>query len=1220
MRPFTPLLALLCAIVPLHAQDDIDVNKLQQLLAQSRQEKKPPTPDEQRLAKLKQVQIDRSTAGILNARLAEAREAASAKPEVEEPETENTEGDEAKPEAPPNIEREVALFARNVALSNWDEVRNYLASLPAGSSSSIYLLLIQKLSAPVAVNPPPELQAQGAKPHTQTAFLPPADFLGLASVAPKAPDTKTITALAGVIPSSPRPEPDFFKSIKTGISYFGGEDPADRLRAAQLFIEAGLLKDATPFLPSLEAAREKPDYNALNLIARHRAELWQRDRKAAGDDALQVAWEISTSFLNDQKAPAPARAEALFRALSLIPELGEKTGEDWLAKTFGGDSTEGLEILGTLGALTAQSRENPDANLRLSQLKLQHDAVQALLATPGTDLDSWRSIFTLYARQWAHEAEVTQTRDKSSARRMTPQYDSFGNVFYSQASVSYQGNDTRPIPAASLIDCRPTTIWLKYVEPSVGLDVNRGAANLFLKVKEEKNAFPLINELAKSHREMAVDLVRSMIRVWTENHNPNEQEDYRNRYFYFYGFNNRANSIPLTRSKQERNLIELAELVTRVRALDLGESFHEEFADAFISSHSKAEVWRVEAIESVFGETSALDSATLATLVERMRLNLAGLWPNPKLQQAYKTKRKDKELQEQIFHGYAAAIGLIESALEKHPKDAWRLQTQLAALRFEESNYRSTIAPKSDHSLITRRALDELGEAAAAYTATLPRADEMTETTAPFETWFFAALGSPSLEALKAHHLPSPDEIPKIKAALDALPEESAKRHLEKFASTLNNRLANVSPDLKLRFLEAADAIVGDHETFRDASDVLAYYRDLVTEIELSATLDGPDKVAADAPFGLKINLRHTKEIERESGGFQRYLQNQTGNQYGYNFGRPPEDYRDKFEKAARAVLEETFEVISVTFHSEKVESRTDPEFGWRLTPYAYLLLKPKGPQIDRIPPLSIDLDFQDTSGYVVLPISSGEIPISASGEAAPRPFRDLRLTQTLDIRSQQEQGSAFLEVRANALGLVPNLETLIELPVPGFETGAIEDKMLQLSELDATTDDLAPLSEHEWRIELKPISGAIPATFRFPPSKVELAAEDGLVLQKYEDVDLVPVTAEVPLGVTTRRNTPLVIALLAIVAGLAALIYYLRRSKPVVEVAAPHPLPAHLTPVTLLGWLQRLRENPALTSEQKASLESEIQTLESSLFSASAKPADSANLEAIAKRWQAAA
>ena len=47
------------------------------------------------------------------------------------------------------------------------------------------------------------------------------------------------------------------------------------------------------------------------------------------------------------------------------------------------------------------------------------------------------------------------------------------------------------------------------------------------------------------------------------NHDPNAPRQYTNPYMWMNGFEMRADSIPLTRSKQERNLFELAAWVER---------------------------------------------------------------------------------------------------------------------------------------------------------------------------------------------------------------------------------------------------------------------------------------------------------------------------------------------------------------------------------------------------------------------------------------------------------------------------------------------------------------------------------------------------------------------------------------------------------------------------------------------------------------------------------
>ncbi len=111
---------------------------------------------------------------------------------------------------------------------------------------------------------------------------------------------------------------------------------------------------------------------------------------------------------------------------------------------------------------------------------------------------------------------------------------------------------------------------------------------------------------------------------------------------------------------------------------------------------------------------------------------------------------------------------------------------------------------------------------------------------------------------------------------------------MAKFANALFTRMSGLNPAVKFRYLHGGFEVVGDHKQAHEARKVYDYYKDLVTEIKLDAALDGGDDVGHGRPFGLFVNLRHTREIERESGGFGRYLQNQNqGNLFSYNYGRP---------------------------------------------------------------------------------------------------------------------------------------------------------------------------------------------------------------------------------------------------------------------------------------------------------------------------------------------
>ncbi|MFK7911354.1 MAG: hypothetical protein AB8F34_12245 [Akkermansiaceae bacterium] len=1173
-------------------------------------------PVKLRLQLLKKLTIDRTNAGILQARLESTRK--------------NKETAPAQASATPasaelaKVKQEVEQLRLNLNLGEWKKAGEYLTTLKESDVTAAYARILQQLSSSVNVTPRPELAASGAKPHRQKQYLRASDVLAISDMPAVEPNKETLKKLSLLLKNCDSPPAEFFVAVKNGTRYFGAKDAATSMRTALFLFDAGHLEEAKSYLPDREVAQKNGDFKALNLIARWHAQSHRADK---GNEHLPIAWAISLDLVGNKKAPFDARGEALYRALGLVPDLEGEAGRDWLHKTFASADGEGFEILTTIGTLAAQVRQHPSAGYRLEQIKLQRAAAQALLGTRGIDPKPWQEILTLYARNWLHEANHSNRYDSSTSMRPEMSMDSYGNPYYMRRSFassmpSRSGSSRKIVPAIATGEILREGLgekWLALLDESVRTQVLTISARLYLKVKEYKKALPLLEKLASANPKDAKSLCREMIRVWAESNNPNQKSRYRSPYYYFSGYNQRAQTIPLTRSKQERNLRELTKLMQRIQKFDLGEKFDKEFADAFIECHSKAEVWRVESLETVFGDLEKLDPKTAASLLRRMRGNLANLWPKAKLQEEAKTKRKDKELQAQMLKGYAAAKELCANVLKHHPED-WTLLIQQASLIYEESNYRATLGSHPEHTANKRQALNGLAEAAAIYSATLPLEDKKDESDEPFTTWFYAALGSPDLAALKSHHQPVPSELPKIKGALEGLHESCRKRHMDRFAKMLNTRLANVGADLKYRYLESALPITGEHEKISSATKIFQYYQDLITEIELDVRLDGSDSIDASAPFGLFVNLRHTREIERESGGFQRYLINQNNARYSYNYGRPSEDYRDKFEKSARAALEEHFEVVSLTFHHSKVQSRADAEPGWSVTPYAYFLLKPKGPEIDSIPPMKIDLDFMDTSGYVVLPIASAAIPIDASAKGAMRPHRDLKLTLTLDERDAEKKNEIALEVRASAHGLVPPLDRILDLNVEGFEVSADADNDLLVSELDAETDDGAPISTREWRLILTPKSDHLPSTITFPKLKkyLVMADEDPLTLQQYDDVDLVPAAAVVTLGAGKNSQFNAWWWLLAVpVLGLGYWIFTRNNTDPDEGVIKGPQLPSILTPVTAIAFLKRIHQNAGLDDTQKTELMTAIEELELRSFSSGSNPPNQDELEKITAHWQ---
>jgi hypothetical protein len=411
-------------------------------------------------------------------------------------------------------------------------------------------------------------------------------------------------------------------------------------------------------------------------------------------------------------------------------------------------------------------------------------------------------------------------------------------------------------------------------------------------------------------------------------------------------------------------------------------------------------------------------------------------------------------------------------------------------------------------------------------------------------------------------------------------------------------------------------SIAGDHKLAREAQKLYDYYKDLVTEIQLRAAVDGSDRVGHDRPFGLAVDIRHTKEIERESGGFSKYLQNQNNPQFSYNYGRPLEDYRDKFETAAREALKEHFEVLSVTFNDPKTKSKADAEYGWRRTPYAYFLLKPRGPQIDRIPPLRLDLDFLDTSGYAVLPIESPAVVVDAKdGAGEERPYAKLAVTQTLDER-QAKDGKLLLEVKANANGLVPELATILDLSsadASGFAVEKTDDRGNSVVKFDEAGPGID--AERTWTIAMRAKEGLakLPESFAFGKPKVDVASDEHF---RYVDADLASVGPTVALersyGKPSRRWLWWIPA--AIVALGGAVFGWMRIRKPAAKAESRFRVPETVNAFTVLGLLREIQANDGLAVGEKRALGAEIDAIERHFFVE--EDASAPDLHRIAETW----
>ncbi len=1218
------------AVVPDAPSEEMDLQEVQAEapdeapVADAKPAEEPKKQRTKRADKLRALNFDRRASSILAAMSRPApalkeEEAKEEEPPKDEKEAKKREEAKAKKAEERLVALEMETLAHKVTIGDWNAVGAYIAELKAADPDDAQTAF-DRLITSLAQGParPQDVMPQGQQYIEKNQFSP-LDVMRIAGTTPGELKKEHLATLGSLLRLSIEQghKPETFVATwkqRAGSPAF----PLDKRRLAKLLVGAGEPAHLDGLLPTLEEAVEGNDREALNLLARLALARAAKDK----DDAArwqEAAWRATLAVLSTGDVDEAEKNEALQRAVELAPVLRGELGERWLAESFTTFPQRGREILASIGGAVAKGLQSAtnDSEKRGKLLELQQAAAKALLEHAPELAKEWRQELTLLAANWLREAQASQLHDRSKTYGPQVQRDSYGNIFYyDYDQMNGFGNQwgVQAVRTARVLECRPTGRWVEIVDATLRPRIDYMSASLYLKVGEDLDAFPCIESLARTQPAQAKELADEFLRVWARNNDPNQQNSRRSVFVYSYGFDDRSNGIPLTRSKQERNLKSLGELVARLRAADVAVD-GPLLAEAFKAAHGKAEVYRISRMEGIFGALDKLDDETFAALLETMRTNLASVWRDAAEQQKAKTKRTKKDVEAEVDHGYEVARGTLERALQLRP-DGWRMLVVQAALMHDENEWIASRKKDARYSERRAAAFEVFAKAANAYAGSLPPDDPSKERSSAYETWFNAALGASDIRAIDHEKQLAAGEIERIKQALADLGPERSERHVKLFANTLANRIGSVSPAVKLRYVRQGLAITGVNRQVRDLETLADYYDDLVTEIQLRARVDGDANVGHGGPFGLRVDLRHTKDIERESGGFAKYLTNQNNSMYAFNYGRPPENYRDKFEEATRSALAEHFEVLSITFNDPKAQSVPDDELGWRVTPYAYILLKPRGAQVDRVPALKMDIDFLDISGYVVLPIESSVVPIDAAAPVgAKRPYAAASLVQILDEK-QWKDGLIGFELKTTGAGLPGAWSELVEFAHPGFKVAKVEDSgPLVVRFLE---DGSGVECERRVAYTLESEGGAggdVP--FAYAKPLVEVKEEQRF---RYDDADLVAAepTLQLRRGVAERGVSWLAwAAILATVGGLAAWMWTRRAGA---NEAAPvrFPVPQQPTAFSVLALLRDIERHGGLGESERAELRREIADLEREFFAGDAPPAR--DLGAVAGRWAARA
>ena len=1159
---------------------------------------------------LRAVKFDRTPDGILN-----AIDALSQKP---------------KPEKDKNkvISERFRLL---VNAGRWSELGRYIKSLPHNQTAeTAYRHMIRSITRPPATRPRssrptnliPPPPGTPTPPRTTTTnkplpMLTQEDVVEILKIIPMDPNDSDIMYLTNLLRAVGKPNVQkLAANLEAGLGPIGGKDQAARKWAAQLLEPLGIGAAASHVLPFVGDGHG--DWSLMTR-AKMLEQIW---RSAPGLKNRRAAWEANEKLIAEAEK-TENKLEAVKRGFTLAEKLPQASADEWMEKQFS-KGGHGLKLIQLVQSDIQRNVRGTNITLRNENLKNLKQIVDALMVRTGDKLDQWRLPLTIAGEAWLVEAENTVQYHRAPTSKRSNIYTPYDPILEQQRTLAQQNSSrNRPLTPAVVLENAPDEAWLAVLPESRRARAQAAVVGTLLKDKKILEALDEIERLAKLDPAQAGTLSNTLLSGWAAASNPNGGAKPRmpTMGMPIY-YNSRPSGTPLTRARQKRNLRELGQILERLAKLPIAPPKAEAIVAAFEGAHSFAEVYKLEDIRMVLGDLSKLPVESLARLSNSMRQRLATSWRAPQIQQQADTKRREPQIKAEVISGYETQLALLDEGLKAHP-DVWQLKLQQAAANFDLAEYQ--YGNKADLDIYVEHreaAFEAFGEAASLYALQTAVTADRPDATA-FQLWFNANLGASDLSYVTRQQTPEIGNLQQIREAMLVLPDSEG--HFKAFGNSIATNSRRLTPELKPRYLKAALVVLEDHPAGEHAHKLVQHYNDLLDEVDLVARIDGDDEVGHTEPFGLFIGLKHTSDIEREAGGFARYLVGGSkGSPYYYpSYPGQRQAPRDDLEEHLNEKLGENFEVQSITFHDNKIQSRTIGQPGWRETPLAYVLLKAKDASVDRIPELKMDLDFYDSLGPALLPVSTATQVIDARPEKAPaRPVDKLSLTQTLDARLTEEKQELTLEVHATTKGLAPSLEQLVDLSIPGFEIAKNEDQGLSIARVESDAERVNAVSERTWLLTLKPRAAAgEPSTFKFP-KPTSLVAKSAF--KQYSDADLKDVENEIALAGIVLNPQPVWPWITGGVVIVALGLFGLRLAKRGADEADAVPVydvPEDCTPFAVIDLLQRINAAPprVLADSHRDQLRSTINDLEKIHFAPHAPAANGhGDLKAIARDWVA--
>ncbi len=1116
-------------------------------------------------------------------------------------------------------------LSTEITLGRWSDVQDFTQgiALEPEQSTAFYERLLQALSmAP----PTPETQRlqqilKGAVPVIQSMSLD--DIIQLAEIAPSQPLTPgQIEGLGNLlgqgIETGAIAEPEVLEKLTQGFAGIGGETGKDQ--ALALLLAAGQVNAVGDFLN-----KNGVQDIELSALEQQAGFAWLKSREAPEDPALlQTAWDWSKKWfrrVSDNGVLDEDSMGALNLLAQILPELPEKQSAKWLEAEFARSPNLSLFLLSQAGVKFNQMQLIGPPEQRIKLLKEINLYIQSAVQTQAVEVqEDLKNVISLTALHWLKEAELAIRQGVvTGPQNMYARMDAYGNVYYENYNNRNNNpNGLNPLDAESLIQLAPEKVWAKWIQPSLWPKIRGVRTELMVLSGEPEIAAEAIEELHHEWEGEAYRLANELIRSWPRRFNPAQ---YRGpnigsaRLINPYA-RQAANGIPMTRLIQERHLKRLTEVLQKLEGIPFIKPLDSDaIAKAFVATHSPAEVFDIKDIEATLGSVNQWAPEIFYVIAQEMRSRLATTWRDPQTQQT--AKRKPADIQEEILRGYSALEALIGGRLAEVKTD-WRAMALEGMSQFDLAEYEYGLEfPLQEYTARRDRAFRAFEAAAELYRKALPGMMVSDYSIEVYQQWFNANLGASDLGYLTRQQVPDQSRLALLGQALYEIPDPYLEWHLQQFGEALSGSVQQIQPELKPRYLRSGIEVIGSHPSAEAARELVFYYDSLLAEIDFSAYLDGSSDVGNQNPFGLFLTLRHTSDIEREAGGFSKYLQNQQSAAVNYYARSGAVNYRNDLENSIISALDESFETVSMTFQDPQAPSRNFGKPGWRETPLAYVVLKAKDAAVDTIPGIQLDLDFVDETGQVILPVETSPILIDARSENVPtRPVSDLEVTLLLDEREWSE-GKLILEIEAKANGIIGELETFLNPELEGFQISEIEDTGLAMDRLDSTGADLAAVTERRWIVEYEVAGDSANAEnsekvmgFRYPQplENSPVVGEIKLAYKRYQDADIVDVDPEVALAETGlevgqkswwRSSWQVGLALLL---GVSVLIFSIWAQQPVQipdASASEWQIPDRITPFNLSHILTRMLKHPGFewSEDERKELITDIDWIESSFF-----------------------